>query len=1076
MAWGEVRDPSNNYYYWNQASNEVSWMIPGSQWRKYFDSASSKSFYSAPNGTVVWELPPGLVVPSPQGEKAVASVIPVRAALPSVASVGVAAVTPSSSPGYGHGGMQRPMGPAVSAPSSTPPPLSASVVSPAPDTPSSKPVFPAPDTPSHKQALVAASLAINLAKRHQEEAKVSKVDLQSPASHEPSTPKSLASSNTPSRLTLSHSSSERIISNSGPRTPSPATPGPSSPTASGEGLNSVAKAEQPAEESFEKEGWLTKKSPTGLKGFRQWQKRYFVLGRKTLEYSHQKGEPTIGMIALVDIINSEFLPKKRMGCRFDIKVKSNRVYAMNAETPQEAKVWSALIKKAAIKAKEGEKVVLNSQKSGLSELSKLQQIFAKARFGRGIHKDMHLSSEEEEKIVTIMKKEFPSDRKVLQWLLENVMNPKKGNWIWDVRDDNLMGEEYKRRDVLKVTPEAMSGAGAGFCDTKDCKYYALPPHRFCVPHCNAVSPDPEKLSVPDRLIAMLKAQDFVRSLVTVFSKTDYGAHDLAIRVLWILFRGLEDREEAIKRFTEYITIHCSQANFRTESRKSLLAILLSEPWVVPLLHTEEHRVAFYNPVRNAAVWTALFTCMVESPFEERKAALEDVNTVLHDNIANASSLSTIPDWQKLVFLLLTDIPKDRDDGVVKQLFAYCVNVLTMVHFEYFMQSPEFPNIITDSITKLYQFAGGTMEAAQVGTIIFTSLASKLAAQKAMFHSSDVASIEWANLRAMYAIARKYTFCTSYFNSLSEIEDESSGDIDKSVRMSMSPNMRKEDLKKRGEGKWVLMRCRLGKSETKNFADEPDIKELGLHWGADGSASDAQLAERMLKLYSALGLTVVDDQLKGQISKEEKDYLKIAVKEYKFWEDAKKFCDMVPRSNIDETLTNRRLSYIIQSWLAGGLSKKARKAVLNEIEGLIAKQEKRRDKAEKVAAREASSIAPPASPRAAATSLRQSNRAAREESAGGERSGGAVFFPSHTPPSPSALPSSPPRTQSSGPPPTPTHGAVPLFIPPAARSAGFPPPPSPLPPQGAGRAAPITPSTPIRGAMVFPPPPPSGGPK
>ena len=35
---------------------------------------------------------------------------------------------------------------------------------------------------------------------------------------------------------------------------------------------------------IEKQGWVWKKSPAGLKGFRRWQKRWFVIGSKAISY------------------------------------------------------------------------------------------------------------------------------------------------------------------------------------------------------------------------------------------------------------------------------------------------------------------------------------------------------------------------------------------------------------------------------------------------------------------------------------------------------------------------------------------------------------------------------------------------------------------------------------------------------------------------------------------------------------------------------------------------------------------------------------------------------------------------
>ncbi len=67
--------------------------------------------------------------------------------------------------------------------------------------------------------------------------------------------------------------------------------------------------------------------------------------------------------------------------------------------------------------------------------------------------------------------------------------------------------------------------------------------------------------------------------------------------------------------------------------------------------------AFYMPVMHHLAWSPIFYCMQESDMEIRKAALEDVNTLLHENFRNAKSIVRCPQWQAWIYVLLCDIPR-----------------------------------------------------------------------------------------------------------------------------------------------------------------------------------------------------------------------------------------------------------------------------------------------------------------------------------------------------------------------------------------------------------------------------------
>jgi hypothetical protein len=68
------------------------------------------------------------------------------------------------------------------------------------------------------------------------------------------------------------------------------------------------------------EGYIYKKSPSGIPGMRVWQKRYLVLDADALQYYRDGNDLTVpsGRIALVDVVSAVWLSDRRKGARFDI--------------------------------------------------------------------------------------------------------------------------------------------------------------------------------------------------------------------------------------------------------------------------------------------------------------------------------------------------------------------------------------------------------------------------------------------------------------------------------------------------------------------------------------------------------------------------------------------------------------------------------------------------------------------------------------------------------------------------------------------------------------------------------------
>jgi hypothetical protein len=728
---------------------------------------------------------------------------------------------------------------------------------------------------------------------------------------------------------------------------------------------------------IEKQGWVWKKSPAGLKGFRRWQKRWFVIGSKAISYYAKPKDPKpLGVIPLLQIVDCEYLPDRRVGCRFDIRVKTLRVYALHGAFVEDAKAWTAAVKRAVKRAHQDTDVGLGGvAKSGIAQkLSALQLLYAKARFAGGIGTKV-IPEESEGKIFVAMKEHFPTDGHVLKWLLDNTMHPdpEKGVFVWDTRSDKELAEQDEKgsdgaspgapgSDPGASPPSPIAGGGSESeqCRVITCKnnvFYNSKGQqlRLCCAHLNDMNYTRGKNAQPtlnDHLIAMLRSPDFLRNLLKVFEKPNRTTHGLAVRLLWTLFRGIYDRKEAENQFKAYTIIHCCDTRFTPDISIAMLNLILTEP---ERIHANvELTVAFYMPVINKSVWAALFGCMKESSFETRKTTLEDINTILHDNFDNCTSLCASKNWQEQIFSLFTDIPKTKAaDPTIKTVFAYCINVLTLVHFQYFMKSRDFYQILSSTLYALHQFGGSNLEGQQVGTVLLSALSSKLASQRKQFSHTSFKNMEWVNLKQLTKICRRYIFKTAFWNmpvSPENMDGMESADpsqdlygsgmglADSSSAAQRRMMIERRNAERQKASLYVLQKNRVGKDQP-SFYDEADIRDFGFHWNDEGECSDVGLIKKLMAMFRAVGVDKFMPELQNNHQREDRDFLQTAEREYLFWEDALSFCEFVSRKDIEDRkiLTYRKVSFLVQAFLAAGYSKSERKAILKDVQKILEKR-------------------------------------------------------------------------------------------------------------------------------------------
>ena len=100
------------------------------------------------------------------------------------------------------------------------------------------------------------------------------------------------------------------------------------------------------------EGILWKKTPGGIRGFKPWNKRFFLVTTISISYYTQKGGEQKGKIPIKEVHKVEFLPDKRMGARFDIVSKLGRTYCLHSECEEDSRIWVEAIRQAIFLSKQ----------------------------------------------------------------------------------------------------------------------------------------------------------------------------------------------------------------------------------------------------------------------------------------------------------------------------------------------------------------------------------------------------------------------------------------------------------------------------------------------------------------------------------------------------------------------------------------------------------------------------------------------------------------------------------------------------------------------------------------------------
>lgn len=560
-------------------------------------------------------------------------------------------------------------------------------------------------------------------------------------------------------------------------------------------------------------GWLSKKIPTGYKGFRGWQKRYFTVTSRGITYSKSENGAPQGTIQLFEIAQVSYLADRRMGARFDIAMKNGRVYELHSQSKKESLMWIESINLAVQRAREalmdGEKKVTIVDET---KYSQLQRGFFEAYYGLEMwHQGSVELTEHQESILQHIKETFETDVLVLTFLLSHVFDPDCGYFKYDFTMDDFkdaLGEGEKKDGgyVLELPSKLALFDSMSIVDMvselsqvvqHDCSplidLFQQDGIAIVDDLLNGDLPDgvPQDLSdLINTALAECRSQsraegvdlnheqglrnvvdvvnsapqEFLRRLKTIFTSQNEDAHGLAVRVLWCIYFGSLSPRDALREFSKTLEVELPGKTSKAV-KTTLIDIMLSEPKdVTKKLTNEELKINFFVKIKSEYMWDPLLLSLHQSDMDIRNLALKDIYTLLHENLTNIDSLRLTENWQKKFYYLATDMPKSKKSlEPVKTAYVFLINAVTVVHYVHFLETDEFAAIFNSSMAALHKFAGNTDEGQGVATSMLRALVTKLAANKNKF-GRDQTTTPWKNLLKLSEIVKRYIFSTAWWAS------------------------------------------------------------------------------------------------------------------------------------------------------------------------------------------------------------------------------------------------------------------------------------------------------------------------
>lgn len=440
---------------------------------------------------------------------------------------------------------------------------------------------------------------------------------------------------------------------------------------------------------------------------------------------------------------------------------------------------------------------------------------------------------------------------------------------------------------------------------------------------------------PEHLRQHLFSAELIRRVQMLFATSDVRLHALCLRLLFLIFTATLPKEQANQQFYAVCAHFCNGDKFSHPVNVALFSILLySRDVIASQTEDDALSISFYVPVTHPGVWPALFVCLKECDLHLRRAALQDINTIIYNNLAAVQAVGN--SFAMNVISTLADVQKERQTTEPeKSVYVFAMNILVqicMVNFSSLETTQPFSTLFESIFSDVHHFAGYTFNSCDfAGNFLYHTIKQLSGSTMHMSFNCDFDGRAWINLQHVIDFTRWYVFRTSYWRSPRKTQNPKKGD--QSLEGYFPKALGPGEPKTCDVSTTILEKVRVFTPFVRP-SDESDFRMYGLHFNVQGAWKDLSLVELISSLLKALHVDSLNRDLLGSMEPLEVEARSRFMKEFEFWSQA---CELnLLRKPL--WMSYRKLADYILRFVKGP-GKPERDAVIDDIKKLKEAEEK-----------------------------------------------------------------------------------------------------------------------------------------
>lgn len=448
--------------------------------------------------------------------------------------------------------------------------------------------------------------------------------------------------------------------------------------------------------------------------------------------------------------------------------------------------------------------------------------------------------------------------------------------------------------------------------------------------------DPALLAnMPALVRQTLFSQELVRRIQLLFSTPNPRLHGLCLRLLFLIFTATLAMDVANQQFHSVCAHFCNGEKFSHQVNVAIFSILLYQRDAIALQTDDDAlSISFYVPVRHPGVWPALFVCLKDCDLHLRRAALQDINTIIFNNLKAVQAIGN--SFAMNVFAAVSDVKKSRQQiEPEKSVYIFAMNILVqicMVNFGSVETTQPFPVLMESIFSDMHSFAGYTFQSCEfVGNFFYHVLKQLTGSAMYMSFNCDFDAKPWVNLQHLMDLVKWFTFQTAYWRSPRKNQKK---DVDHPMEVYYPKALSTNDPKPVYEQSDVLLEKARVMIPFLKPGVEVDLKIYGIHYNSLGAWKDLQLVELIAAMLKSLHVDTLNRDLLAAMEQSEVDARTRLVKEYEFWSQAKEL--VILRKPLH--MSYRKLADFIMRFLKA--AKPEREIILDEIRKVKADAEEK----------------------------------------------------------------------------------------------------------------------------------------